>query len=313
MGDRSSTSVITFSWGESATASWSIAIHGGAGALSAESIPKHVNGCRVAAEEGAKILRSGGRALDAVQRAVEILESDPCFNAGTGACLTSAGTLELDASLMDGEHLRAGAVTVLPSFYHPIAIARAVLDANGHVLYAGAGAEAFALAHGFVRAPEEEMITARAREKWEMARGSSESFGWSGGTVGAVARDAKGHVAAATSTGGMINKAPGRVGDSPILGAGTYADDAGGACSNTGDGEAVMRVVLAKSASDAMRAGSTPEEAARGSIGLLRARAGGMGGMILVDAHGRIGLARSTETMTWAAASSVFGEVRSGS
>jgi beta-aspartyl-peptidase (threonine type) len=309
--------MITFSWGESTPASWSIAIHGGAGSVSAASIPKHVEGCRVAAEEGAKILRSGGSALDAVQRAVEILESNPCFNSGTGACLTSAGTLELDASLMEGEHLRAGAVAVLPSFHHPIAIARAVLDANGHVLYAGAGAEAFAVAHGFVRAPEEEMITARAREELKSARGSAESTARSGppdkvgGTVGAVARDAKGHVAAATSTGGTVNKAPGRIGDSPILGAGNYADDAGGACSNTGDGEAVMRLVLAKSATDAMRAGSTPEEAARAAIELLHSRAGGTGGTILIDAQGRIGLARSTETMAWAAASSASGAVRS--
>ena len=156
------------------------------------------------------------------------------------------------------------------------------------------------------------MITARAREKWELARGSADTSGWAGGTVGAVARDANGHVAAATSTGGTVNKAPGRIGDSPILGAGNYADDAGGACSNTGDGEAVMRLVLAKSATDAMRAGSTPEEAACAAIALLLSRAGGTGGTILVDAQGRIGLARSTETMTWAAASSAFGEVRSG-
>lgn len=307
---------VTFSWGASEPASWSIAIHGGAGSVKGERIPRHVEGCRLAAEEGAKILRAGGSALDAVQRAVEILESDPCFNAGTGACLTSAGTLELDASIMEGEKLRCGAVTVLPSFHHPIAIARAVLEANGHVLYAGKGAEDFALASGFVRAPEEEMITALAREKWEKARGSSESSGWAGGTVGAVARDANGHVAAATSTGGKSNKAPGRVGDSPIIGAGTYADNAGGACSNTGDGEAVMRVVLAKMASDAMGAGSSPEDAARAALDLLLSRAGGTGGTILIDAQGRIGLARSTETMTWAAASSAFGpsghDVRSG-
>ncbi|MEO6575345.1 MAG: isoaspartyl peptidase/L-asparaginase [Polyangiaceae bacterium] len=311
------TTFVTFSWGTKEPASWSIAIHGGAGNVRSESIPKHVEGCRRAADEGAKILRAGGSALDAVQRAVEILESDPCFNAGTGACLTSAGTLELDASIMEGGTLRCGAVTVLPSFHHPIAIARAVLESNGHLLYAGEGAEHFAIANGFVRAPEDEMITALAREKWEIARGTSETSGWAGGTVGAVARDSNGHVAAATSTGGKVNKAPGRVGDSPIIGAGTYADDAGGACSNTGDGEAVMRVVLAKTASDAMRDGSTPEDAARAAIDLLLSRAGGMGGTILVDAQGRIGIARSTETMTWAAASSAFGpsgpELQSGS
>ena len=299
---------LSASWGR-AGGKWAVLVHGGAGDVKAEAIARHVEGCTSAAEEAAKILAAGGSALDAAQRAVEILERDAHFNAGTGACLNADGVLELDAAIMEGSALRAGGVCALPPFLQPIAIARAVLDDGTHALYAGEGAARFALGKGFARASAEAMTTASARERLEIARSKGTRDGWAGGTVGAVARDAHGHVAAATSTGGRVNKLPGRVGDSPILGAGTYADDEAGACSNTGDGEAVMRVCLAKTAIDWMRTGMHPEEASRAAIRYLGARVGGTGGIILIDRHGQMGFARNTRTMTWAAAGEALGVV----
>jgi beta-aspartyl-peptidase (threonine type) len=315
---------VTGSWGADG-GGWTVLVHGGAGEIAAGRRERHLAGCRAAAAAAAEVLRAGGRAIDAVERAVVLLEDDPCFNAGTGACLNADGLLELDASMMEGSRLRAGGVCALPPFAHPIAIARAVLDEGRHVLYAAEGARRFALDHGFTEVASEAMTTATARAQWALARqreseaasrrargggtepvrdadettaGGTEG----GGTVGAVARDAGGTVAAATSTGGQVNKAPGRVGDSPILGAGTYADDDAGACSATGHGESALRVCLAKTAVDMLRARSHPEEAARAVIRAMAARVGGHGGVILVDRFGRIGLARTTPSMVWAAA-----------
>jgi beta-aspartyl-peptidase (threonine type) len=299
-------------WG-AGPARWSILVHGGAGDVARSSVGAHVAGCERAAAEGAKVLAAGGSAMDAVQRAVEALESDPLFNAGTGACLDSDGHLALDASIMDGRDLRAGAVCALKAFEHPIAIARRVMEATPHVLLATEGAARFAIAQGFVPADEASMITAAARAKWEAARAKGTSEGWAGGTVGAVARDAQGHVAAATSTGGMVNKLAGRVGDSPIIGAGTYADDEAGACSTTGHGEAMIRVCLAKTAVEGMRPtnvmrsggantpGTTPMETSRSAIALMQRRTSQTGGLIVVAPDGSLGLARTTRTMTWAA------------
>jgi beta-aspartyl-peptidase (threonine type) len=298
---------VTATWGGCA-GKWGILVHGGAGDVARERVALHVEGCRLAAAEGARVLREGGSALDAAQRAVELLEDDPSFNAGTGSCLNEAGEIELDASIMDGTTLRAGGVCALPPFVHPIAVARAALDDGQHVLYAGDGAERFALARGFARTTSEAMTTPLARQRWEAMQKKGAHASWAGGTVGAVARDGAAHVAAATSTGGMINKRRGRVGDSPIVGAGTYADDDAGACSNTGDGEAVIRVCLAKTSVEWMRAGMHAEDAARAAIRFLATRVGGTGGMILVDRHGRLGLARTTKTLTWAAAGEALGD-----
>jgi beta-aspartyl-peptidase (threonine type) len=240
---------------------------------------------------------------------------------------------------MEGTRLRAGGVCALPPFSHPIAVARAALDEGGHVLYAAAGAERFATDRGFRRLRDDDLITPAARARWEKIRandGVAHPVNWAGGgctdpphspesgsrtasqssegsTVGAVVRDRFGGVAAATSTGGRMYKRPGRVGDSPVLGAGTYADDEGGACSNTGDGEAILRVCLAKTAVDWLRDGMHPEEAARAAVRLLLARTEGTGGVILVDRHGRVGLARSTRTMSWAAQCAEWDEAQAGS
>jgi L-asparaginase / beta-aspartyl-peptidase len=278
----------------------------------ADALPGHIEGCRVAATCAAQILAAGGGALDAAQRAVEVLEDDPRFNAGTGACLNEDGALELDASMMEGTRLHGGAVCALPAFQHPVAVARAVLNEGGHVLYAGEGAARFALSRGFVRAREEEMITEASRGRLARVRAGIAESGAAGGTVGAVVRDSGGMLVAATSTGGRMNKAVGRVGDSPILGAGTYADDDAGACSNTGDGEAFLRICLAKTAIEWLRGGMHPEDAARAAVRLALARVGGKGGTVLIDRFGRLGWARSTETMTWAAASDGWGEVLAG-
>ncbi|HEX3345030.1 MAG TPA: isoaspartyl peptidase/L-asparaginase [Polyangiaceae bacterium] len=306
---------VTASWGAEG-GGWSVLVHGGAGDVAAERVARHVEGCRAAAQAAAEVLRGGGAALDAVERAVVGLEDDPSFNAGTGACLDAEGLVVLDASIMEGAGLRAGGVCALPPFLHPIAIARAVLEDGVHVLYAGEGAARFAVARGFAPSTSEAMTTEAARARWAAVRAKAGDHGghdgWAGGTVGVVARDARGVVAAATSTGGRVNKRVGRVGDTPIPGAGNYADDDGGACSATGDGEAVLRLCLAKAAVDLMRARVPAEEAARAVIRQLGGRLGGTGGVILVDRDGRLGFARNTRTMTWAAAGEKLAEVLAG-
>lgn len=301
--------MVTGSGGAAVNAEFCIGVHGGAGDPPQASRPGHGEGCAAAAAAGAEILRAGGSALDAVQRAVEVLEDDPRFNAGTGACLTEDGNLELDASIMNGD-LAAGAVCVLPPFLHPIAIARAVLDDGRHVLYASEGAARFAESRGFSRATPDAMITAAVRERF--ARGASAPEGYAGNTVGAVARDVRGHVAAATSTGGTFFKRSGRVGDTPIVGAGTYADDEAGAASATGIGEAIIRVCLAKSVVDWLKQGLGAEDAARAAALLLEERGRGTGGLVLVDARGRFGFARTTPAMSWASMSNLDASPRRG-
>ncbi len=305
---------LTGSWTADGGA-WAVLVHGGAGEVAASHVAPHMDGCRAAALAAAEVLRRGGSALDAVERAVLLLEDNPCFNAGTGACLNAEGLLQLDAAIMEGSQLRAGGVCALPPFTHPIAIARAVLEDGRHVLYAEDGARRFALEHGFTPASAEAMTTPFARERWAAARAkaggdeddanevpTANGAGSTAGTVGAVARDARGTVAAATSTGGQVNKRVGRVGDSPILGAGTYADDEAGACSATGHGEAALRVCLAKGAIELLRSRAHPEKAARAAIRSMGSRVGGSGGVILVDTFGRLGLAYNTKSMVWAAA-----------
>lgn len=303
---------VTGSWGAEGGA-WSVLVHGGAGQVADELVPRHVRGCRLAAEAAAEVLRDGGAAIDAVVRAVLILEDDPCFNAGTGACLNADGLIELDAALMEGTQLRVGGVCALPPFAHPISIARAVLEDGRHVLYAGQGAARFAVENGFTPSTAEAMTTPGARDRLALARSTASQDGGAGGTVGAVARDARGAVASATSTGGRVNKRAGRVGDSPVPGAGSYADDDGGACSMTGDGEAVLRLCLGKTAVDQLRGRTHPEDVARSVIGLLGSRLVAAGGVILVDRFGRLGLARNTPTMPWAAAGEQLPEPLAGS
>lgn len=281
-------------------ARFAVLVHGGAGDVPEASRASHREGAEIAARAAREILAAGGTAMDAVVRAVEILEDDPRYNAGTGGSLDEDGRLFLDAAVMDGATLRAGGVMALPPFRHPIAIARAAMEDGRHVLYAGEGAARFAEARGFVRAGDE-MITAKARERLAKTR-AGEGGNWAGGTVGAVARDVHGHVACATSTGGTVGKRFGRVGDTPVLGAGSYADDRAGAVSGTGEGEGYLRAVIAARCAAWMEGGESAVDAAARGIAWLEERTSAKGGLILVSARGDLGLARSTATMTWAAA-----------
>jgi beta-aspartyl-peptidase (threonine type) len=276
-----------------------IIVHGGAGDWSPEDGEGQapLAGCSAAARAGSEVLARGGSALDAAVAAVIVLEDDPQFNAGTGSALTADGEVECDASLMCGDG-RAGAVGALVDVKNPIAAARLVMERTPHVLLVGAGARAFAIESGLAALPAGALVTDRMRGKWRAAlarRGASAS----GGTVGCAARDAAGRVAAATSTGGMMLKRRGRVGDSAVIGAGTYADDTAGAVSCTGVGEAFIKAAAAKQAVLAMGAGRAPAEAAREILPFVR-RHGGGGGLICVDAGGRLGLAFDTARMAHA-------------
>jgi len=285
-----------------------IVVHGGAGERAPDG-PGEARaraGCEAAARAGFGVLDAGGSALDAVVAAVRVLEDDPRFNAGRGSCLTRAGTVEMDAAVMSGSGLRVGAVATVDRVRNPIELARAVFDDGEHVLLAGLGALAFARERGVARVAAGYHVTRAARaalarelrQRRAAAAASADEAG--GGTVGAVARDALGSMAAATSTGGMIGKRPGRIGDSPLAGAGTYADDQAGAASATGHGERIIQVALTKVAIDLLRAGVVPAVAARRAIAMLGERVGGRGGVILVGRTGGAGLAFNTRSMRWA-------------
>jgi len=268
-------------------------VHGGAGVAVPEIAGEQRAGCVAAVAAGWRLLACGDSALDAVCAAVAALEEDAVFNAGVGSCLTSAGTVEMDASVMEGRRRRAGAVAVVGRMPHPVHLARAIMEDGRHVLLAGAAAETFASAHGIALCDPAALVTDRQLRRWRQRSGTQ-----SGGTVGAAAVDRAGHVAAATSTGGTFFKLPGRIGDSAIIGAGTYADDALGAASATGDGEAIMRAVLTKHVLDELRDGSEPTAAARRGIQYLARHAGGSGGVIVVDPLGRFGYACNTPHMS---------------
>lgn len=277
-----------------------VIVHGGAGNVPEARRPLHAEGCGVAAQAGLEAARSSGDPIAAVIAAVRALEDDPKFNAGHGACLTADGTLELDASLMVGADLSLGAVAALPPYPNPIAIADAVRRDGRHCLYAGAGADRFARAAGFSSAEAESMITQSSRDRLARVLAGEEVRYWAGNTVGAVAF-VDGRLAAGTSTGGTVGKLAGRVGDTPIAGAGTWADDGLGACSTTGVGEAIMRFGLARDAVERLRA-SDAQAGAEASIAAFGDRVAGSGGLILISAKGEPAFARNTATMSWAIA-----------
>ncbi len=284
----------------------SIAIHGGAGAvprstLTAERERQYRNGLAAALDAGYATLEKGGSSLDAVSAAVRTLEDDPLFNAGRGAALTRDGAAELDAAIMEGRQQRAGAVAAVRHVRNPIELARRVMEKSRHVLLVGAGAEEFALEEGLALVPNSYF---RTEERWAQLeserRGHSVSdlFPSSQGTVGAVALDAAGDLAAATSTGGMTNKRPGRVGDSPIIGAGTYAKNGVCAVSATGHGEYFIRLVAAHHICAAVEfRGLALREAVRELLHQRLRELGGSGGIIAVDHDGRIVTDFSTEGM----------------
>jgi L-asparaginase / beta-aspartyl-peptidase len=304
-------------------------VHGGAGDIPAERHAAAAAGCRAAAEIGWRVLRAGGSALDAVQAAIIALEDNPGFNAGTGAVLTEDGRAQLDAGLMNGETLHVGAIAGVERIKNPIAVARAVL-ASPHVLLVGAGAEVFAEHEGIALCEPAELVTPTQRARWQRGYRAGDDVhasngrtdlspslsarrgeelpvgelvhrdGDQHGTVGAVAVDARGHIAAGASTGGIANKHLGRVGDTPIVGAGFYAENGLGGVSSTGHGEDFVRLLLAKRACDFVGAGLSAQSAASAAIRLLGERAQGHGGLILLDPAGRIGYARNTPAMAHA-------------
>jgi len=263
-------------------------IHGGAGADPAYGREELRRGIGDAVGAGWARLQEGGSALDAVEAAVVAMEDNPRFNAGRGSVLTTDGTVEMDASIMEGDTLRNGAVACVTSMRHPITLARRILDTDRYSLYVGDGAMAKARALGIPFCDPDELITDVQRRRLESVIG---------GTVGAVALDRRGLIAAATSTGGMTGKPPGRVGDSPLIGCGTYAESTAGGVSCTGDGEAIIRVVLARRTLDILKAAADPMHACQIAMDLLTEEGRGGGGLICIDWKGRLGWAHSTPLM----------------
>jgi L-asparaginase / beta-aspartyl-peptidase len=290
-----------------------LAIHGGAGTIERSSMTpererEYRAGIENALHAGESILRRGGSALDATEAAVRVLEDDPHFNAGKGAVFTSAGTNEMDAAIMDGKSLSAGAVAGVQHVRNPIALARAVMEKSKHVFMIGAGAEDFAKANGIEPVDAKYFFTQERWDALKKAQAAEKSGGNSEkkfiisdaerhGTVGAVARDHNGNLAAATSTGGTTNKLPGRVGDSPVIGAGTYANNASCAVSCTGDGEYFIRAAVAHEVSALMlERGMTLREASENALAQAE-KLGGTGGLIAVDKAGEIALPFNTSGM----------------
>jgi beta-aspartyl-peptidase (threonine type) len=281
-----------------------LVVHGGAWEIPVVARKACRAGCRRAFDAGQQILDAGGSSIDAVEAAIVALEEDPVFDAGFGSHLNLRGRVQLDAILMDGSTLDAGAVAAVERIRNPIRLARRVLQASPHVLLAAEGAEEFAREQGMPLCRQEDLITESQRAAWQQCcdagHTSAAHFAGRHGTVGAVAVDASGRIAAGTSTGGTCCKYPGRVGDSPLIGCGCYADDEVGGASSTGWGEAIMKIVMAKTAIDWLRAGDPPQEVADRSIRLLADRAHGTGGLILIDRQGRIGTSFSTSRMAFA-------------
>ena len=285
---------------------YALAIHGGAGALprthlSEEREQAYHAGLALALSAGQAILADEGCALDAVEVAVTVLEDDPLFNAGRGSVLTLDGTVELDAAIMDGANLQAGAVAVVKCIRNPVRLARRVLEDSIHVFLVGDGAERFAEEVGFVPVANEYFITPYRQQQLAALTRQTDVTALDEppfGTVGAVARDCAGQLAAATSTGGMTGKRPGRVGDTPVIGAGTYADNHTCAVSTTGHGEWFLRTVQAYDIAARMRyGGATLSEAVSESIGQRLPRLGASGGLIAVDHRGEIAIRYNTPAM----------------
>ena len=284
-------------------------VHGGAWAIPDEQVDAHLNGVCNASAAGWKVLTRGGTAIEAVEAAVVVLEDDETFDAGRGSFLNADGRVQLDAAVMCGATLRAGGVGCVERVRNAIRAARKVLEESPHVYLVGEGAERFAEQHGIHLIDNSELVIDREIEllkvaKEKEARGeaheifSSQEF--PSDTVGAVALDQKGNIAAATSTGGTLNKTPGRVGDSSLIGCGCYADNDSAAISTTGWGEPMMKLVIAKWTADQVLNGADPQQAATDAIMYLKRRLNGHGGMIVLDAKGRYGIAHNTPRMAWA-------------
>ncbi len=265
-----------------------VLVHGGAGtgAGDAAGAGRRRRGCLAAARGGWRVLEAGGSAVEAAEAAVVILEDDPEFNAGTGSVLNRDGGVETDAAIMDGATLAAGAIGAVQGIRNPIRLARAVMEESPHVLLVTEGALAFARSRGFDLVDPQSLVVPARRERWEQSHG----------TVGAVVRDRGGELAAATSTGGIFGKLPGRVGDTPLIGCGTYADGVA-AVSATGVGEAIIRLTLARLAAFAVERGATAQEAADQAIARLGVSGLGEAGVIVIAATGEPGFAYNSSAL----------------
>lgn len=284
---------------------WTLVLHGGSGSMRRGRLSEADDaggraGLAAALEAGSAILRAGGASLDAVEAAIRVLEDDPHFNAGRGSVFTAEGRVECDAAIMDGAQRRAGAVAGVRTTRNPITLARAVMDRSAHVFLAGSGADAFAREQGVEAAEPAWFETEeRRRQLDEILADPDAPFdsGMKYGTVGAVAIDGAGHVAAATSTGGLTGKKWGRVGDSPLIGAGTYADDRAAAISCTGAGEFFIRLGVAHEIAARVRLGGWTIEEAADALVFELGEMGGKGGVIVVGRDGSGGWAFNTPGM----------------
>jgi beta-aspartyl-peptidase (threonine type) len=287
-----------------------------------DMVEAHMRGVRNALAAGWRVLEHGGPALDAVEEAVVVMEDDETFDAGRGSFLNRDGKVQLDALIMDGATLRAGGVGCVERLHNPVRAARKILSESPHVYFVGEGAERFAAEHGIPLCRNEDLIIPREiehlrRYQAELAQRESAKSGVqvtdddlfapsvhdaaiSHDTVGAVALDREGNIAAATSTGGTLNKAPGRLGDSSLIGCGCYANNESAAVSTTGWGEPIMKLVLAKWTADRISAGNLPEWAAQEAMNYLKQRVNGHGGIIVLSPSGHFGIAHNTPRMAWA-------------
>jgi beta-aspartyl-peptidase (threonine type) len=270
-----------------------------------DMVEAHLRGVRNALGAGWRVLERGGAALDAIEEAVVVMEDDETFDAGRGSFLNRDGRVQMDALIMDGATLRAGGVGCVERVRNPVRAARKILSESPHVYFVGEGAERFAAEHGVELCGNEELVIAREVERlreYQRDAAGHELFApaISHDTVGAVALDRAGNIAAATSTGGTLNKAPGRLGDSSLIGCGCYADNLSAAVSTTGWGEPIMKLVLAKWTADRVLAGNLPEWAAQEAMNYLKQRLNGHGGIIVLNAQGQVGIAHNTPRMAWA-------------
>jgi len=280
-----------------------------------EMIDAHIQGVGNALAAGWRVLERGGAAVDAVEEAVVIMEDDETFDAGRGSFLNRDGRVQLDALIMDGATLRAGGVGCVERLRNPVRAARKILSESPHVYFVAEGAERFAAEHGIALCQNEDLVIPREVDRlrrYQAAQTDSKPDGndlfapsshdvtISHDTVGAVALDRDGGIAAATSTGGTLNKAPGRLGDSSLIGCGCYADNESAAVSTTGWGEPIMKLVLAKWTADRIQAGNLPEWSSQEAMNYLRQRLNGHGGIIVLNRQGHIGIAHNTPRMAWA-------------
>ncbi len=284
----------------------SLVVHGGAWDIPEELVDAHRHGVQQAIKTGWGILSKGGSAADAVESAIRYMEDDETFDAGRGSFINAAGEVELDASIMNGKNLRAGAVAAVQNVRNPISLARRIMEESELVLLVGIGATRFAREHGIPTCGQDDLITNRELERWREAQRSGyhatkEAFRKKKvpvGTVGAVARDRAGNIVSGTSTGGTPNKYPGRVGDSPLIGVGTYADNTVGGVSTTGWGEAMIKVVMAKCVIDLMeKYGGDAKKASDDAIKVLARKAEGYGGVIALSTDGNVGISFNTPRM----------------